>query len=86
VGILEKRVVLCHCQDSFHNFQDVHPIGYFLTKSNPITGLDRLRGFQEVEAPRFKDIRHMKVVGLSALCTSHLYLQQIFLVLISVRG
>ena len=27
-----------------------------------MTGLDRPRGFQEVEAPRFQDNRHMKVV------------------------
>jgi len=42
-------------------------------KSHPITGLDRPRGFQEVEAPRFPDIRHMKVVRLSALRTGRLY-------------
>jgi hypothetical protein len=30
--------------------------------SNPITGLDRPLGSQEVEAPRFLDSRHMKVV------------------------
>jgi len=44
------------------------------------------RGFQEVEAPRFQDNWHMKVVGLSALYTSHLYPQEIFLVLIFVKG
>ena len=38
-------------------------------KSDPITGLDRPWGFQEVEAPRFQDSRHMKVVRLSALRT-----------------
>jgi hypothetical protein len=35
--------------------------------------MDRPIGFQEVEAPRFQDDRHMKVVRLSALRTGHLY-------------
>jgi hypothetical protein len=42
-------------------------------KNNPITGLNWPTGFQQVEAPRFQDNRHMKVVRLSALCTGHLY-------------
>jgi len=41
--------------------------------SNPITSLDRPRGFQEDEAPRFQDSQHMKVVRLSALRTGQLY-------------
>jgi len=43
-------------------------------KSNPITGLDRPRGFQEFEAPIFQYNRHMKVIRLSALRTDSLYL------------
>ena len=42
-------------------------------KSNPITFLDRPRGFQEFEVPRFQDSRHMKVVRLSAVYTGCLY-------------
>ena len=54
--------------------------------SNPITGPDRPWGFQEDEAPRFQNSRHMKVVRLLPLCTDCHYPQEIFLVLISVRG
>ena len=42
-------------------------------KSKTIPLLDRPWGFQEVEAPKFQDNRHMKVVRLSALRTGRIY-------------
>jgi hypothetical protein len=58
----------------------------FLKNIKVKKSLYRPWGFQEVEAPRFQDNQHMKVVRLSALCTGRLYPQEIILVLISVRG
>jgi hypothetical protein len=54
-------------------------------KAVPLQARTGPGGFQEVEAPRFLDSRHMKVVRLSALRIGRLYLQEIFLVLISER-
>ena len=46
--------------------------------------MERPREFQEVEAPRFQDNWHMKVVTFSTLHTGHLYPKEIFVVLIFV--
>ena len=43
------------------------------TQSDPCASLDRSLRIQEVEASRFRDMRHMKVVNLSALRTGRLY-------------
>jgi hypothetical protein len=49
-------------------------------------GLDRPLGFQEVEAPRFLDIRHMKVLGCQHYAAAAFTPQERSLVLISARG
>jgi hypothetical protein len=48
-------------------------INKYIYQNNPITGLDGPRGFQDAEATRFQNNRHMKVVRLSALRTGRLY-------------
>ena len=42
--------------------------------------------FLEVEAPKFQDTRHVKAVSLSVQHTGHFTSQEIFVVLVSVRG
>ena len=55
-------------------------------RSNPITGLDRPLGLQEIEVPRISIPWPMKVARLLALHSSCLYLPGGTLVLISARG
>ena len=63
-----------------------HLYTFIKRQSSPVTGPVWPRGFQEVYAPRFHDIRHMKVVRLSASRTGRHYPLEMFLVLIFTRG
>jgi hypothetical protein len=77
VGVKNLRWVKPICQYyellPFVTFSFEGPFSCNIRSSNPITGLDRPIGFQEVEAPRFQDNQHMKAVKLSALRAGRLY-------------
>jgi len=55
-------------------------------KAIPLQAWTGPGGSRRFRLPDFKTYRHMKMVRLSALSTGRLFLQEIFLVLISVRG
>jgi len=68
-----------------------HPIIYLkIYKQNGkamlVEAWTGLEGSERLEVSRFQDSRNMKVVRLLVLRTGHLYLQEIFLVLFSVRS
>ena len=79
--------VLASSKNSLHS-HPAHWLPYFKTLKckGKAVPLQACTEFQEVEAPRYQDSWHMKVVRLSALHAGCLYPQELFQVLISVRG
>ena len=82
----DSLFTLVSCVDR-SNFEFYASVRFILNgKVIPLQAWRGPEGFHEVEAPRFQNNRHMTVVRLSALRTGRLYPQELFLVLISVRG
>jgi hypothetical protein len=72
--ILQRSSVAARLKGAKRGGVDAETVlGSKVKLSIPCTGLDRPIGVQGVEAPRYHDNRHMKVVRLSALRTGHLY-------------
>ena len=70
------RVSVSHRTDKYLNL--------CVGKAISVKSYSKCRVFVDVEAPTFRDMRHVKVLRLSALLTGRLYLQEIFLLLISL--
>jgi hypothetical protein len=85
VDTLYPTILLCkpYCYQSINQSINQPPQK---SKAIPVQDYYRPWEFQVVKAPRFWDDWYMVVVRLSALRSGHLYPQEIFLVLISVRG
>jgi hypothetical protein len=68
----ESRVYIIYCNGRTHRqhkrWHKIRTAGWLF--AIPVTGMNRPSEFQEVEAPRFRDNQHMKVVRLLALRTS----------------
>jgi hypothetical protein len=64
----------------------LHNTRLLAKQSNPCTELDRPSGVPHFKAPRFQDTRHRKMANFPNLRTGHLYPQEIFLILISIRS
>jgi hypothetical protein len=70
IRVVLQSVIKCnfHCM-----FQQLYKATYIHEVKQSLTDLDRPLAFHEVEAHRFIDNQHMKVVRLSALHTGSLY-------------
>ena len=66
--LVEFSVTSCDVLLLICIYSPQNPVLQLLVKCKAIPqSMERSRGFQEVEPPRFQDVRHLKVVRLSAL-------------------
>jgi hypothetical protein len=78
---LHTLMFLVRLMINLHTLKLLNSVRY----GDPCTGLDRILGFEKVEAPRFHENWHIKKASLSILGTGHLYPQKVVLVCRSVK-